>query len=306
MMRCEEIQEQLSPYLEDELAAGARRGVEDHLRQCGRCQNELGLLRRTVTALRSLEEAEVPRRLVAGVKARLASRETFDWRRLASWLFVPLHVKLPLQAAALLLVSLGAVYLFRSVPELARAPAPPSVATEYATRDRESPRAAVKRSDLDERAGARESAPESVGRKLEDRLASVPRERPAEGVVGQERMQAGGEKQREAQEQKSVGDSAGRFRPEPPAAAKAAPPPELVLRTGDPARATERIAEMVSAIGGQFAPTPEPQRLVLTVPAEAYPKLLERLRELGELKPPAAEPPDSPQGSVTVSVRLVP
>jgi anti-sigma factor RsiW len=50
-------------YAFDELAPAERRGVEQHLRQCAACANELDQLRLTTAALRVLPDQEVPRRI---------------------------------------------------------------------------------------------------------------------------------------------------------------------------------------------------------------------------------------------------
>jgi hypothetical protein len=52
-MSCEEIQELLSDLLDDELAAGARAGVEAHLASCEECARSYKQLRRTVRFVRA-------------------------------------------------------------------------------------------------------------------------------------------------------------------------------------------------------------------------------------------------------------
>jgi anti-sigma factor RsiW len=51
-MSCDEIQELLSDLLDDELAAGARAGVQAHLASCDRCAESYKKLRRTVRFVR--------------------------------------------------------------------------------------------------------------------------------------------------------------------------------------------------------------------------------------------------------------
>ena len=52
-MSCDEIEELLSDLLDDELAAGARAGVEAHLASCERCAAAYKKLRRTVRFVRA-------------------------------------------------------------------------------------------------------------------------------------------------------------------------------------------------------------------------------------------------------------
>ncbi|MFQ5847640.1 MAG: zf-HC2 domain-containing protein [Candidatus Methylomirabilales bacterium] len=280
-MRCEDIQGRLSAYLEDELEPAARRAVEDHVQKCTGCRTELTLLRQTVSALQSLEEIDVPPRLTAAIQAGVSARGHSRWRKVASRVFFPLHIKLPLEAVAVLLISLGAVYLFRSTPELTRGPQPPAV-TEKTRVDRR-------------------NAPSARGRSLEEEVA--PRKqsaaKPRARLEAQEEGKAPGER-----------DAVARaLRKEAPAAAGGVIPlPEVTLRTENPLRATARIAKIAEGLGGRLLEVRDKDQIILAIPARAYGRFLTALRELGEPMHPPAEPPSppSPQGTVTFSLRLIP
>jgi hypothetical protein len=56
-MNCDEIQELLSDLLDDELATGARAGVEAHLASCERCAASYRALRRTVRFVQKVGQA---------------------------------------------------------------------------------------------------------------------------------------------------------------------------------------------------------------------------------------------------------
>lgn len=132
-MRCEDIEVHLSAYLDGEIESKERETIEGHLLECTRCRHELELLRRTVSGLKSLEEIEVPPRLTALIQAGIEARERSRWRNTISRLFLPLHIKLPLEAMAVVLVALGVVYVYRSAPELAQTPRP-QIVGEIGTR----------------------------------------------------------------------------------------------------------------------------------------------------------------------------
>jgi hypothetical protein len=275
------------------------------------------LLQRTIALLRGLDEVAVPPSLSAAIQAGIRPRRRRWWREMASWLFFPIHVKLPIQAVALLLVSLGAVYLYRMAPELAQAPAPPPVATERATRDQAPTKTAARRGDLDAPGPVRESVPapaaepkpaETIGRQ-----ADVRKEREAFRETGAgTRIET--QEERESQRQR---DLVGALRKEAPASSRAAPlVRELTLKTQDPSQAASRITEIATAMGGRLVEASDPRqsdpeglhRLALSIPPEAYPRFLNALRELGDLSPLPAEPPaaPSPEGTVIVYLRLVP
>ena len=118
-MTCHESRERLSELLDEALPARERAEVEAHLADCPECRRELEQLRATVSILRRVEPVRAP---VGFVDRVMASVRPVPWyRRLAAWIFLPLSVKLPAEAAAMALVAILAVYLFQRDPELQRA-----------------------------------------------------------------------------------------------------------------------------------------------------------------------------------------
>lgn len=281
-MRCEEIQDRLSAYLEGELEAAERRNIESHVEECVGCRQELALLRRTVSTLQSLEEIEVPPRLTAAIQADVNARGRFRWRQLASRLFFPLHIKLPLEAMALLLVSLGVVYVYRSAPELAQAPRPQAV-TERESRDKTVPLAAGRRDDLQEHAA---------------------RKRPAEKLRAHSKVE---EEQKALGEADAVARALRKEAPEP-ALEDVSPMPEMILKTKNPSQAASRIATIVKKFGGKLLEKKGEHQLILMIPTSAYPEFLAALGELGEPMHPPAETSSkpSPERTMTFSLRLIP
>jgi anti-sigma factor RsiW len=115
-MTCHDAREQLSALLDDPFAASEREAVEAHLATCSECRRELARLRGTVTLLGRLPPVHAPAGFVDRVMA-----ESFrsSWRhRLLQALFRPLRVKLPLEAAALVLVGVSALYVYQHTPEI--------------------------------------------------------------------------------------------------------------------------------------------------------------------------------------------
>lgn len=304
-MRCEEIQNRLSAYLEDEVEPGERRAIEEHLPECARCQHELDLIRQTVSALTSLAEIEVPARLTASIQAAIETQKTSRWRDVASRIFFPLHIKLPLEAVALVLVALGAVYLFRSTPEMARSPQSPVVTEAF--RGRGTGQIAGARRDMDETTALRQSDVKTEAN-LDDEQGQE--------VLGKGKPSGAEEPQAKALEKKKEKEVGllrfGVMRKEAPASSNvAAPVRELVLRTDNPSQATSRIAEIAAMMGGKLLEERgDHQQLILTVPAQEYQKFLAALRELGtpvDLPGEATETqPSTPPGTMTLRLRLVP
>jgi hypothetical protein len=90
--------------------------VDAHLASCAECRRELEQLRATVALLDRLPPARAPAGFVDRVMAE-AYRPSWP-RRVLDALFVPLRVKLPLEAVALVLVSVSALYVYQWTPEV--------------------------------------------------------------------------------------------------------------------------------------------------------------------------------------------
>jgi hypothetical protein len=129
-MKCSEIEERLTAYLENFLQNEEKGIIEEHCAQCSGCRSALEDLKRTREILEKLDEVEPPDWLAGKVMAKIAEKEEDK-----GWLqrfFLPLHVKVPVQALAMALVVVISVYLYRSTtPEpgdLARLQSPPQAA----------------------------------------------------------------------------------------------------------------------------------------------------------------------------------
>ena len=115
-MTCAEAREGFSALIDDVLTPPQRAALDVHLRTCAECPRELERFRTTVTLLREVERPRAPAGFVDRV---LAAARPEPWpRRLGRWLFVPLRVKLPVEAVAVGLVAVGAAYVVHRVPEM--------------------------------------------------------------------------------------------------------------------------------------------------------------------------------------------
>jgi len=112
------IKKNLSAYLDGAVTPEERALMEEHLEGCAECRSDLRELAETVTRLRDLGEVEPPPWLTAKVMARVredAGRERGLFRRL----FFPFGWKLPLEAAALALLTVTGFLVYRAVsPEV--------------------------------------------------------------------------------------------------------------------------------------------------------------------------------------------
>jgi hypothetical protein len=130
-MTCHDARELFSALIDEQLTRGERADVYGHLATCADCRRELAAVERTVALVRGSTPARAPAGFVDRVVA--AARPTPWYRRAARAALLPWPVKLPLGAAAVLLVGGLAVLLFRGTQEQQRAVqprTPPPVLTD--------------------------------------------------------------------------------------------------------------------------------------------------------------------------------
>ncbi len=113
-MTCREIEERLSAYLDDALPAEERRKVEEHLASCRSCARALADLRKTVGLVRELEEVEPPPWLRQKIMTRVREEAAPKKKGILRALFFPLHIKVPVQAFAMVLIAVLAFQVYRT------------------------------------------------------------------------------------------------------------------------------------------------------------------------------------------------
>jgi Putative zinc-finger len=300
-MTCSEARELLSAVVDDALDASERDRLDAHLATCADCRREQERVRDTVALLHAVEPARAP---VGFVDRVLGAARPVPWpRRLLRALFLPWPVKLPLEAAASVLVAVGVVYLYQATPEIERAarlepPAPSTV---------EAPRAVAP--DSRETSSATpseapgESAPGAAGAKKDapqpPRTAAEPA--PSADVAAKSKSEAPPARQEGAPESRQ---RSSRMAPAAPEAEKPAAG-ALQARRQDPAAlapadvsgglavsdreaALRALADLVTRLGGaedRRRTAPDAAVVELSIPREAYPELARQLRQLGRWQP---------------------
>lgn len=127
-MTCDEAREAFSALYDGALTGAPLVTLDRHLEGCPACRAEWTAFRRAIEAVKELGSAEPS----SGFASRVVQQVEAPpwWRRAAQAIFFPLHVKVPIQAVALVLVAFTAVVVFQRSPELKReaqvAVAPPT------------------------------------------------------------------------------------------------------------------------------------------------------------------------------------
>ena len=104
-MNCEEAQKHLSDFLDGSLDDERCREIRDHFVACSLCREEMAGLAECQRLVASLPIVEPPLGFANRVMAevREAANPPSLWQRL----FLPLRIKIPLQAAAVVLIAVG-------------------------------------------------------------------------------------------------------------------------------------------------------------------------------------------------------
>jgi len=145
-MNCRDIEKNLPAYLEDLLPEEEKVMVREHLASCRKCGKALEDLKSMDTLLQNLEEVAPPpwlkQKIMAQVREEAQPEKGFFHK-----LFTPLRFKIPLQAVAMLLITVLAVYLDRGEePELRKKGiviVPPAATLQQSLEKSEKPRIAT-------------------------------------------------------------------------------------------------------------------------------------------------------------------
>jgi anti-sigma factor RsiW len=234
-MSCKEIDNLLPAYEEDLLTPEEKKGIEAHLASCERCRRSLADFRRAQELVRGLGEVEPPPFFEERIMARVR-QEAGEKRGLLRRLFYPLHIKIPIQALATVLITVLAFQLYQQGdPEMKRVAPFPVPLTEPAKEPAAAePRGAagapeaaaparLPAGDLPGATGQRFAAPPPEGGGMREKMAdsaAVREERPAD-VIREDRR------------------------------APETPPPERMAKTADPATQVLGMEEMEEEGVGQ-------------------------------------------------------
>jgi hypothetical protein len=183
VMNCEEIGLQLSEFLDQTLDGEYLRNVREHLVDCRRCGEELAGLAECRRLVSGLPVVEPPAGLVTRIMADV--REAAHRPGILQRLFPPVRLKMPLQAAALVLIGILSVYLYQKEdatnPPLAPITPEPMLSVQQGSTKPETiePPAAPIKSQLPNKANAVSTEP-APAKAPSTPAAATPRTRMAE------------------------------------------------------------------------------------------------------------------------------
>lgn len=291
-MNCHDATARFSDLRDGLLSGDELAEVERHVTNCPVCRMEWADFREAVEALHGLGSVEPSPGFAARVRAQI---EAPPWHhRLARRLFMPWQIKLPLEAAALVLLVIGITVIYQRLPEMRQvverpterqAPAPIAPKPrDTIWKEEQAPRTAARATPQSQVApltkeaqgnGADEAAPQAKSRMDEAADALIGKQPPSRDLdvaaspapVGQ--MQAPRREAAQAppapseQETRPMAprdsqESARLQATRGPAQAALQPFRIITLRTRDVAAAEERVREWIGLVGGRLLDPPVP------------------------------------------------
>jgi hypothetical protein len=109
-----DIRHRLSEYIDGSVTAEERAKLEEHLMTCSACSDALRELQKTIEHIKSVEEVEPPVWMTQKIMARVRPGAE-EKKSLFQRFFFPLSVKLPIQAVAVLFLTVTAFYIYRNI-----------------------------------------------------------------------------------------------------------------------------------------------------------------------------------------------
>jgi len=116
-MKCPDIENLLSDYIDDVLDEETKQFVDAHLDECTRCSTSLASLTSVVGKLQDAPEVKAPESFLADLHARMDKEQEKQTgvKKILKNLFVPLPIKIPLQFATAAALFVLVVYIFQPV-----------------------------------------------------------------------------------------------------------------------------------------------------------------------------------------------
>jgi anti-sigma factor RsiW len=109
-----DIRHKLSEYIDGEVSPDEASAIEEHLRTCTECSDALRELRKTIEHIQTVEEVQPPAWMTSKIMTKVREEQKAK-KSIFQHLFYPLEVKLPIQAVAVLFLTVTAYYVYNSM-----------------------------------------------------------------------------------------------------------------------------------------------------------------------------------------------
>ncbi len=117
-MNCSDARKIIQAQIEGRIPGDQQALIEGHLQSCEQCRLYAAELKKTIETLQGLEELKPPTGLTARVMKKIRE-EALPRKSWIERLFYPLHIKLPIEVMATLLITVAAILVYKNMgPEL--------------------------------------------------------------------------------------------------------------------------------------------------------------------------------------------
>ncbi|MDI7260198.1 MAG: zf-HC2 domain-containing protein [Thermodesulfobacteriota bacterium] len=299
-MDCQRVRDQFSSMLEGELSPPEEEKAKEHLASCLECQKDWERFNQMIQWLHSVDEEEVPEGFLSEVERKMEMRrkkvpipEKEGWRGL----HFPRSMKIPIQAAAMVMILFLALYLTKMTPfEMQQEKAVPKTEVSYLVREKKEsvlkeeeqskvtlPPPVSYRKDYiseekppvsDERRDAKEGIAQKMKEKdieppappLKEEMATVKTSRPKE--IARAEAPPPEEKRRESDQVRRVMKTLAKK-----------PIREITLKIKDREKAVSRLQDLAKELEGEMV-REEENVLLASLPASSYSNFEKGLAEL--------------------------
>lgn len=332
------VRDKLSEYIDGMLSQEEASAVKDHLDRCPDCLDEYEETVKIIGHMNQMESLETPESFAEKVHEQIDKQSSF--RRLIKGFFFPLKIKLPLElagvaAAALLVIYIVGIRGKQHVYELAYAQRSQPLAVlqeqkmergavleEAITVNKKAQPAPELQDEKMEKRDKREEAEEAISHSKKELSVLAPQEKKKERLdkveealprskMVKEKGVHGLQPQEEKIERKT------QIEAEAPSNAKAHKREDLSLEIAEkdaPQKETpreENLQDIITALGGKiieseyYKDNQVLESLIIEIPVDNYPKLIQTLEERGEIQKPYPAIKEKDQGTIKIRIKLL-
>jgi hypothetical protein len=114
-MEHNDIRHKLSEYIDGSVTSQDKAEIEEHLKTCETCKDALQELRKTIDHVKAIEDIEPPNWMAQKIMAKVRAETEEKKKGFFHRLLYPLAVKVPIQAVAVLFLTITVYYIYSSI-----------------------------------------------------------------------------------------------------------------------------------------------------------------------------------------------
>jgi len=300
-MNCEKVRDGFSSLLEKELTSLEEKNIREHLSSCPECRREFEQFEKTMQWLHSVGEVEVPEGFLPELNKKIEERKTkatLGERSTGRWFKLPISVKLPVQAVAMVAIVFLVLYLSKMMPtgvyqlkESKQTSSLPSAEQKseqvLAHKEAEGERKALERpaetprlKDIDqvETSAPAKERPEASPPRMKSEAKKVEVPSPKSEIIAYQAFDS--KEQEEGKISSSEPEKAGKgFAAKEKSVVASKPPQEIILKISDREKVVSRLHELIKQFGGEVVST-EGNMFVASFPTGSFSEFEKEVAEL--------------------------